>query len=197
MGSYGAKELARSFRTVRNNTVQIAEDIPESKYGYVAAPGTRSVGELLKHIHFAPALFEDMHAVKKLTTLQGYDFGAFVARSAAAEKAAKTKAEIVAMLKADGEKFAAWLETLSPAFLAETYTDPSGQNPKSRLESLHSPKEHEMHHRGQLMLIERLIGVVPHLTRQMEERMKGHAAAAAAPATAAPTWASRRSRIPS
>ena len=32
-------------------------------------------------------------------------------------------------------------------------------------------KEHEMHHRGQLMLIERIIGVVPHLTRQMQERM--------------------------
>jgi uncharacterized damage-inducible protein DinB len=28
-----------------------------------------------------------------------------------------------------------------------------------------------MHHRGQLMLLERMIGVVPHLTRQMQERM--------------------------
>jgi uncharacterized damage-inducible protein DinB len=27
-----------------------------------------------------------------------------------------------------------------------------------------------MHHRGQLMLIERLIGIVPHLTREMEAR---------------------------
>jgi len=28
-----------------------------------------------------------------------------------------------------------------------------------------------MHHRGQLMLIERIIGIVPHLTRQMQQRM--------------------------
>jgi uncharacterized damage-inducible protein DinB len=34
-----------------------------------------------------------------------------------------------------------------------------------------SAKEHEMHHRGQLMLMERMIGIVPHLTRQMQERM--------------------------
>jgi uncharacterized damage-inducible protein DinB len=34
-----------------------------------------------------------------------------------------------------------------------------------------SIKEHEMHHRGQLMMIERILGIVPHLTRQMEERM--------------------------
>jgi len=27
-----------------------------------------------------------------------------------------------------------------------------------------------MHHRAQLMLIERMIGIVPHLTRQMQER---------------------------
>jgi uncharacterized damage-inducible protein DinB len=34
-----------------------------------------------------------------------------------------------------------------------------------------SAKEHEMHHRGQLMMMQRMIGLVPHLTRQMQERM--------------------------
>src|ERR1035438_4624754 len=33
------------------------------------------------------------------------------------------------------------------------------------------PEEHEMHHRGQLMLIERMVGVVPHITREMQARM--------------------------
>jgi uncharacterized damage-inducible protein DinB len=33
------------------------------------------------------------------------------------------------------------------------------------------PKEHEMHHRAQLMVVERLLGITPHLTRQMQERM--------------------------
>ena len=37
---------------------------------------------------------------------------------------------------------------------------------KSRLEMLMSAKEHEMHHRAQLMTFERMIGVVPHLTRE-------------------------------
>ncbi len=36
--SYGGKELASAFRTVRKNTIQVAEDIPESQYGHVAAP---------------------------------------------------------------------------------------------------------------------------------------------------------------
>jgi uncharacterized damage-inducible protein DinB len=44
---------------------------------------------------------------------------------------------------------------------------------------LMSAKEHEMHHRGQLMTIERMIGQVPHLTRQMQERVAQMQAAAA------------------
>ena len=41
-------------------------------------------------------------------------------------------------------------------------------------------KEHEMHHRGQLMLMERMIGIVPHLTRDFQERMARMQAAQAA-----------------
>jgi uncharacterized damage-inducible protein DinB len=36
-----------------------------------------------------------------------------------------------------------------------------------------------MHHRGQLMLAQRLLGMVPPLTRQMEERVAAMKAAAA------------------
>jgi len=175
MNGYGTAELARSFRTVRKNTVQIAQDIPEAQYDFVAAPGTRSVGQILKHIALSPAMFDDMHRVKRVTTLAGYDFAGLIARSQEEERKPRSKAEIVAMLKTDGERFAAWLETLTPEFLAETYTDPTGQNPKTRCESLHSPKEHEMHHRAQLMLVERILGITPHLTRQMEERMQAAA----------------------
>ncbi len=42
---------------------------------------------------------------------------------------------------------------------------------KTRFEMLLGVKEHEMHHRAQLMLLGRMVGVVPHLTRQMQERM--------------------------
>jgi uncharacterized damage-inducible protein DinB len=42
---------------------------------------------------------------------------------------------------------------------------------KSRFEMLIAPKEHEMHHRAQLMTIERMLGITPHLTRQMQEQM--------------------------
>jgi uncharacterized damage-inducible protein DinB len=42
---------------------------------------------------------------------------------------------------------------------------------KTRFEMILGVKEHEMHHRGQLMLIERMVGIVPHLTREGQARM--------------------------
>lgn len=178
MANYSATELANAFRTVRKNTILTAQDIPEDKYDFVPAPGFSSVGKLLKHIAYSTAMHYDFHRDRKITTLQGYDFGALMGRVHAAESVERSKSDIVALLTAEGDQFSAWLESLSDTFLNETFTDPMGQNPKSRLENLMGAKEHEMHHRGQLMLIQRIVGVVPHLTRQREERARARAAAA-------------------
>jgi len=177
MTAYGAKQMAAAFRTVRQNTVQIAEDIPEDRYGWAPAQGMRTIESLLAHIALSPSLHEDMHRVKRITTLQGYDFGGSMARMSAEAAKPRSKADLIALLKTEGERFASWIESLSPDFLAETYTDPTGKNPRSRLEGLLSPKEHEMHHRGQLMVIERMLGIVPHLTRRTQERMAARAPA--------------------
>jgi uncharacterized damage-inducible protein DinB len=91
-----------------------------------------------------------------------------------------TKAEIIATLKAKGDAFASFLEGLPESFLAEQVTMPPGATPatKSRFEMLLSAKEHEMHHRGQLMTMERMNGIVPHITRAAQERQARMMAAA-------------------
>ena len=50
MQYYGGKEMAASLRTVRANTVRIAEEIPEQQYGFKPTPESRSVGQLLVHV---------------------------------------------------------------------------------------------------------------------------------------------------
>jgi uncharacterized damage-inducible protein DinB len=77
------------------------------------------------------------------------------------------------MLHSSGEKWAGWLEGLTESFLGEQVEMRAGMTPssKSRFEMILSVKEHEMHHRGQLMLIERMVGIVPHLTREMQARI--------------------------
>src|SRR6516164_6727721 len=100
MTYYGARELAESFRTVRKNTVAVAEDIPEEKYSL--------------------------------------------------------KAEVIALLKTEGEKWGDFVAGLSDDFLGQTITMPPGGTPPSRtrFDMILGAKEHEMHHRAQLMLIE-------------------------------------------
>ena len=173
MNYYGAKELAESFRTVRKNTIQIAEDIPEDKYSFQAAPETRTVAQLLTHIAISYKFQHQVHAKEKRTTFEGFDFPAVMQRLAAEEQQARSKQQILQILRSNGEEWAGWVGGLTEDFLRERVAMPAaaGGGAKSRFEMLLGVKEHEMHHRGQLMVIERLIGVVPHLTRQMQERM--------------------------
>jgi uncharacterized damage-inducible protein DinB len=168
MSFYGGKELANAFRTVRKNTIRVAEDIPEDKYDFVAAPEVRTVGHMLTHVAISTRIWEEVHK-NGLTTLVDFDFFGMMDRFNAEEAQPRTKAEIVELLRTEGEQFAAWLETLTPEVLAETVIEPDGKTAKTRFERLLSAKEHEMHHRAQLMLIERQLGIVPHLTKQFQE----------------------------
>ena len=167
---YGTREMAAAFRTVRKNTIQVAEDIPESSYDYVAAPDARCVARMLVHVAVSTRVWEMLNK-QGLTTLVGFNFLGLMEELHAEEAKPRSKAEILKLLQTEGDKFAAWMETLSPEFLAETVTEPDGKTVKTRFERLLSAKEHEMHHRGQLMLIERQLGIVPHITRQFQERV--------------------------
>lgn len=181
MTCYGAKELARSFRTVRRNTIITAQDIPEEQYGFRATPDTRSVAETLIHIAIMPNLTERIHFTERLTSFEGFNFLSLLGTLSAEEKKPRTKAEIIAMLTENGEKFARLLDSVTDEMLAEMVTQGPTMVPpqKSRLEMLLSSKEHEMHHRAQLMMMQRQLGIVPHLTRQFQERVAELQAAAA------------------
>jgi uncharacterized damage-inducible protein DinB len=173
MNYYGSADLAQAFRTVRKNTVAIAEDIPEKDYSFRPAPDVRTVSHTLVHIGLSTRLAEQIHKVERRSKLEGFDFPAFMKKMVAEEEVTRSKDDVVAFLRQSGDDFAAWLESLSDDFLAERVTLMPGMTPpsKTRFEMLLGVKEHEMHHRGQLMLTERLLGIVPHLTREMQARI--------------------------
>ena len=179
MTYYGSKELAAAFRTVRANTIQVAQDIPEGKYGFKAALDCRTIAQTLAHIAVGSG-FQHHVQGNKITDFKTVNFMELMQKFGAEENKPRTKAELIAFLTSEGDTFAALLESLPESFMAERVTMPAGANPatKSRFEMLLSPKEHEMHHRGQLMTLERMVGVTPHLTRHMQERMAQMAAQA-------------------
>jgi len=183
MTYYGGKQLAESFRTVRNNTIKIAEEVPENKYDFAPAPDCRTIGKTLVHIAVGPT-FQHHIQSNKIADVTQVKCGELAQKASAEEAKPRTKAETIALLKSEGDKFAAFLESLPESFLAEEVKMPpqAGVPSKTRFEMLLSPKEHEMHHRAQLMTMQRMIGQVPHMTRQMQERMAQIAAQQQQPA---------------
>src|ERR1700761_3783153 len=96
---YDGKDFARQFRVVRNNTLQIAEDIPESKYGFVPAPGCRTVAALLTHIAVSPRMWFEVHGHQRVKTLVGFDFVKLSDDVTAEEARSRSKAEILDLLR--------------------------------------------------------------------------------------------------
>jgi uncharacterized damage-inducible protein DinB len=171
MSLYSPKQLADSMRVVRKNTIAIAEDIPETQYDYRPTPDSRSVRETLLHI-VSMMLFDfHVHEEQRRASMEGFDFRGFFAELPINEKRTLSKDEILTILRDDGEHWCVWVEDLPEARLAEIVTrGGAGPGGKNRFEMLIGTKEHEMHHRAQLMVIERLLGIVPHLTRNRQRR---------------------------
>jgi uncharacterized damage-inducible protein DinB len=172
MTYYGGKQLAASFRTVRGNTIKIANDIPEDKYDFKAAPDVRSVRDTLVHIALGTTFADHVHR-NNISDMSKVNFQDLMTTVNSEQSKPRTKAQVIELLQTAGERFASFLEGLPEEFLSQQVTMMPGADPpvRNRFEMLLSAKEHEMHHRGQLMLVERMLGIVPHLTREFQERV--------------------------
>jgi uncharacterized damage-inducible protein DinB len=173
MKYYGGRELARSFRVVRKNTLVIAEEIPEPHYSFRPSPASRSVAEVLAHIAISSRGNYETHVVERIQTFIGIDFPSRMRERSEAERKLVAREEILAALRRDGEAWGTFLDGVTEDVLSESITFPEPIEPrsKSRFEMFLQVKEHEMHHRAQLMVYERILGLVPHLTREREAHM--------------------------
>jgi uncharacterized damage-inducible protein DinB len=163
MSHYGIRQLADSMRAVRQNTILMAGDVPEAQYDFRATSATRSVAETLVHIAWLWTADRLMHEERRLASLEGFDFPALLATSAATERIARSKAEILELLRVEGERAAQWVEGLSDDFVSERVGLPGGGS-VSRFEMILATKEHELQHRAQLSVLARLLGIVPRFT---------------------------------
>jgi uncharacterized damage-inducible protein DinB len=172
MTYYSSTNLADAFRTVRKNTLQVAHDLPADKYAFRATPDTRSVAETLAHIASNTRWVHRAHGVDKVTSLSHEGFMKYIGDANAYAATLTSREGLLAALDRNGREFGDWLATLTDSTLAErvAFDPPIQPSHKTRFEMLLGVKEHEMHHRAQLMLIERMVGVVPHLTRARQAR---------------------------
>ena len=168
MTYYTGRDCGKSFRTVRKNTIQVAMDIPAEHWGFRATPDSLSVHEMLAHLASYTTWYLKLHRDEKKSFVSFEDFGVYMGSTKAFEQALDTREAVLAALETEGEAFAVLLDSMSEEAMAEIVSFPEPLEPKTRFEMLLGAKEHEMHHRAQLMVCERLVGVVPHLTRQRQ-----------------------------
>lgn len=105
------------------------------------------------HVASASRFDRFVHEEQHLSSLESFDFGALSKKGEGEEKRVRTKNDVVALLRTQGDSWCQWLEGLPESFLSEQVRQPGGAL-KTRFEMLVGTKEHEMHHRGQSMLME-------------------------------------------
>jgi hypothetical protein len=135
MNLYGPRQLVDGMRTVRKNTILIAEDIPENGYAYRPTPDSRSVAETLVHIAMLGRADRFLHEEDRRPSLEGFDFGELISRSQTEEKRLRSKSEIVELLRSEGERAAQWVEVLPETLLADQVRQRGGAS-QSRFEML-------------------------------------------------------------
>ena len=102
MTYYGGKDLAAAFRTVRDNTIKIAEEIPENQYDFKPAPDCRSVRQTLAHIAVSTGFQSHVHG-NKIADMKTLNFMELFQKFTAEESKPRTKAELIAFLKSEGD----------------------------------------------------------------------------------------------
>ena len=126
----------------------MAEDFPEDKYDFKAAPGVRSFAEQLLHVAAGMYYFTD--------PVQGKQPPQDPTRSNY-----KTKADVIAFLKKAIDDGAAQIKAKGDKGLSESFTDPESKQTIHVIDAAYGTIEHSGEHYGQLVEYFRVAGMVP------------------------------------
>ena len=150
MSIYGGKELANAFRTVRKNTIRVAEDIPEDKYDYKPTATQRTFAEQLLHASGANYFFTNLAESKPLPAEEDPPRSKY-----------KSKADVVAFVKKSFEDGAAVIKSKGDAGMQGMLVDPFENQQVRVFEMAYGLIEHSGEHYGQLVGYYRSAGMVP------------------------------------
>ena len=158
------EEVAKNMESQRAGVVAEIENTPEADLDYRIAPDAKSVRDIAQHIAEVGVGFVDeiLKADGSFMNLFSPDIQAGLA---AKVPRARTKAELLEVLKSTGAQNAARVREAGDRLITETM--PTIIGPQTRLSALWFAVAHEMYHRGQLAIYGRGCGVVPALTQRI------------------------------
>ena len=143
-------EMKAGYEGTKNKLVRMAEKMPEEHYSFKATPEIRSFGELVGHVAGAQYMFCAMA------------LGEEVLPEGAVEESMKSKADLVAALKASTE-YCNRAYALTDDQLTAPVTIFGQEN--TRMGALVMNSNHNAEHYGNMVVYLRLNGIVPPSSR--------------------------------
>lgn len=153
-----------SWKSVRNDTAQAVEEFPAGEMDFRPMPDLMTFRENALHILNAGNGLVGI-LLDGVENMAVPEFRELLKKHASPVGAEATPQELAAELRRAVEVLGEKLAAQSPEFYAGMITRFDGQQ-VTRLEMLQMVKEHELTHRSQLFLYQRLKGFVPPTTRR-------------------------------
>lgn len=156
------EEIRGQWQDVRNGLIREVELIPGDRLDFRAAPETRSVIELLHHIIETERVLAGEMCRDNTDLKRG--FPAMIAEFAGNVKEATTKEAVLDLLRSSIAETHEMVRRFGDANFAKMMTRFDGREQPKYL-MLSFTVSHEMYHRGQLTVYQRLLGIEPALTQ--------------------------------
>lgn len=158
--------LIESWSEVRAGLIKEASQIPDDKFSFRATPDTRAVAEILQHIIEAQKLLVG-ESCRPDTNLMRQSFADHIKEYAPEVAAISDKNGLIELLRASMETAEATIRGCGEGLQEKMRR--FDRKEVSKFEMLNFAIAHEMYHRGQLTVYERLLGVEPALTQHFRK----------------------------
>jgi len=164
-------EICEGWQDVRSGLIKEVELIPADQFGFRPADGSRSALEILQHIVEAERVICG-EICRDDTNLMRAPFLELIARYAGQAKEADTKDAILELLSGSLDETTQRIREFGDEKLEQTMTRFDGKQLRKRV-MLNFIISHEMYHRGQVTVYQRLLGVEPALTKFFKQLAAG------------------------
>jgi uncharacterized damage-inducible protein DinB len=163
--------LCSQWQDVRSGLIKEVEQIPDEQFGFKPAPESRSVLELLHHIVESQRILSGEVCRENTNFQRG--FRALIADFVGNVKDATKKDSVIELLRSSMEETKTLILAFGDSNLEKPMTGFDGKQ-CTKLEMLNFTVAHEMYHRGQLTVYERLMGIEPALTQLFRKMMSAN-----------------------
>jgi uncharacterized damage-inducible protein DinB len=159
--------LIATWNDVREGLIAEVSKIPAAQFDFKATPETRSVAELVQHIIGTQAVLVG-EMCRPDTNLMRAPFPELINKYASEVVSTTDKDGLLKLLASSQEAAVGKIRAFGEEPLHEQTRRFDGKV-TSKIGFLHFSYSHEMYHRGQLTVYERLMNIEPALTTRMKE----------------------------